>query len=706
VTTKAEHATIAAPSAKRVAHVRTHHGESVDDPYAWLADQQDPDTIAYLTAENEFAAASTEHLAGLRDELFAEIKGRVQETDMSVPVRRGAWWYYTRTVEGSQYGIHCRRAVEPGESAPPATDGPLPGEQVLLDENELAAGHDFFALGAFAVSPSGELLAYSTDVVGDERYTLHVKDLTTGELLPDEVRGLSGSCAWSAASHVFYTIVDDAWRPYQIWRHELGTPASDDVLVLQEDDEKFRVAIRLCRSQRYLMIGAHSSTTSEVRLLDAADPTGDAVLVTARQQGVDYHVEHQDGPDGGRLLVLHNKDAENFEIASAPVHDPATWTPLIPHRADTRLLDVDAFADHLVVYFRRDALTGLRLIDADGGTHEIAFDEPLYTVSPHGNPEYATTTLRFGYTSMVTPNSVYEYDISSGEQRLLKQTPVRTLPGGRPFDPADYVQHREWATAPDGVRVPISVAHRADVPQDGSAPAVLVGYGSYELSNDPYFSAARYLPLLDRGFVLAIAHVRGGGEMGRRWYDDGKLLAKRNTFTDFVACARHLAELKWTAADRLVIQGGSAGGLLMGAVANMAPDAFAGVVAVVPFVDALNTILDPSLPLTVGEWEEWGDPLHDPEVYAYMKSYTPYENIATDVTYPPILALGSLNDTRVLYHEPAKWIARLRAEASGGPFLLKTEMGAGHAGPSGRYDAWHRDAYILAWIIDTATGRS
>ena len=425
-------------------------------------------------------------------------------------------------------------------------------------------------------------------------------------------------------------------------------------------------------------------------------------MVAPRRQGVEYEVEHQVTPDGtDRLLILHNDHAENFELAQAPLADPTDWTPVVRHRADTRLLGVDAFAGHLVVHLRTDGLTGLRVLRADGTRYEIAFPEPVYRVSPGANPEYRARAYRLGYGSLVTPDSVYDCDTETGELTLLRRRPVLALPGGAEYDPADYEQHRLWATAPDGTQVPISLVCRAGLLRDGNAPFVLYGYGSYEASIDPGFSIPR-LSLLDRGFGYAIAHIRGGGELGRRWYDDGKMLHKINTFTDFVACARHLASEGWTSPPRLVARGASAGGLLVGAALNIAPDAFGGVVAQVPFVDALDNMLDPSLPLTVTEWEEWGDPLHDPEVYRYMKSYSPYENVATDRDYPPVLAVTSLNDTRVLYTDPAKWIARLQAEARGGPFLLRTEMAAGHGGRSGRYDAWHEEALVLAWIVATA----
>ncbi|MEV4490924.1 S9 family peptidase [Micromonospora coxensis] len=687
-----------APVAKRVPAERTHHGDTVVDEYAWLAAKDDPETIAHLTAENAYTEARTAHLDGLRGVLFEETRRRTQETDLTVPTRKGGYWYYTRTVEGQQYGVHCRRAVRDGETTPPVSaDGaPLDGEEVLLDGNLLAEGHDFFALGAFDVSPDGRRLAYSTDFSGDERFTLRIKDLTTGELLADEVPDTFYGTAWSTdASVLFYVTVDEAWRPNRVWRHVVGTPSGEDVVVHAEDDERFWVGVELTRSERFVVIDIHSKITSEVRVIPAGNPTGEPAVVAPRRQGVEYSLEHH----GHRFLILHNDGAEDFALAWTSADAPGDWVPLIAHSPGTRLEAVDAFENHLVVSLRANGLTGLRVLPIGGGDEwDIDFPEPIYSVGLDANPEYRTREIRLRYTSLVTPDSVYDYDLVTRQMVLRRQKPVRPGPDGRAYDPADYEQHRDWALADDGTRVPISLVCRRDTPRDGSAPCVIYGYGSYEASMDPWFSIAR-LSLLDRGVIFAVAHIRGGGELGRRWYDEGKLLAKKNTFTDFVACARHLVKAGWTASDRLVARGASAGGLLMGAVANLAPDAFRGIVAQVPFVDALTSILDPSLPLTVTEWEEWGNPLADPEVYAYMKSYTPYENV-TAVDYPAILAVTSLNDTRVLYHEPAKWIARLRAVAPQGDYLLKTEMGAGHGGPSGRYDAWREEAFINAWILD------
>jgi oligopeptidase B len=690
------------PVPKRIPATRTHHGDTFVDEYAWLADRDDPDTIAYLEAENAYTDAAAAHLEPLREGLFEEIRRRTQETDLSVPTRKGGYWYYTRTVEGLQYGIHCRRPVREGEVDPPETgDGtPLEGEEVLLDGNQLAEGHEFFALGTLDVSPDGRWLAYSVDFAGDERFTLRIKDLETGEVLPDEITGTFYGSAWSSdASMLHYLTVDEAWRPYRVWRHRVGAAVAGDVLVYEETDERFWVGVELTRSRDYLRIDSHSSVTSEVRLVPAADPAAPPVLVAPRRQGVEYRVEH-DRAGGDRLLILHNDGAEDFALAWTPAGSPGSWQPLIDHTPGTRLEAVDAFAGHLVVSLRRDGLTGLRVLPLAGGPpgpgagdHEIEFPEPIYQVGLADNPEYGTGTIRLTYTSLVTPASVYDYHLAGRDLVLRKRLPVLGE-----FDPSDYEQYREWATAPDGTRVPISLVCRKDALVDGPAPCVLYGYGSYEVSLDPWFAIPR-LSLVDRGVVFAVAHVRGGGELGRRWYENGKLLSKKNTFVDFVACARYLTSSGWTAPDRLVARGGSAGGLLMGAVANLAPEAFRGIVAQVPFVDPVTTILDASLPLTVTEWEEWGNPVDSPQVYAYMKSYSPYENVAGR-PYPPILAVTSLNDTRVRYCEPAKWVARLRAVAPGGSYLLKTEMGAGHGGRSGRYDAWKEEAFILAWILD------
>jgi len=694
----------APPVAPRRPYERVFHGDVVLDEYEWLRDKEDPETLTYLEAENAWTEARTAHLADLRQRLFEEIRSHTQETDLSVPTRVGAYWYYGRSVEGKEYGISCRCPVDsPDDWTPPQLDAAteVPGEEVLLDSNELAEGHAFFSLGGASVSPDGTLLAYAVDVVGDERYTVRIKDLRTGELLPDEITGVLGGATWDAAgTTLFYATVDEAWRPDKIWRHRVGTPVADDVVVHHETDERFWTGVGRTRSDRFLVISSGSKTTTEFRVLEADDPTGEFRVVTPRRHGVEYGIEH--AVIGGRdvFCVLHNDGALDFELATMPVDATSheDWTPLIAHVPGVRLEDVDAFAGHLVVSQRSEGLTRLRVLPLgpDGVLDDylIEFDEAVYTVGVGANPEFDQPLVRIGYTSMVTPPTVSDYHVAERTLEVRKQTPVL---GG--FDPAAYEQHREWATAADGTRIPISIVRRRDVPRSAPAPLLLYGYGSYETSMDPWFSIAR-LSLLDRGVGFAIAHVRGGGEMGRQWYEDGKLLRKKNTFTDFVACAEHLCATGWTSPDRLVAEGGSAGGLLMGAVANLAPERFAGIIATVPFVDALTTILDPSLPLTVIEWEEWGNPVEDPEVYAYMRGYSPYENIAAR-RYPPILAETSLHDTRVFYVEAAKWVARLRAVTPDhDDILLKTEMSAGHGGVSGRYQAWHDRAFSYAWALE------
>jgi oligopeptidase B len=693
---------------------REHHGDVFSDPYEWLRDKQDADVIAYLEAENAYTEARTGHLSALTEAVFGEIKARTQETDLSVPTytthldpstgATSAYWYYVRTLEGSEYPIYCRTPAAGGADTPPDVDGEIAGEQILLDANLAAAGEEFFSLGAFTVSPSGNLLAYATDVAGDERFLLKIVDLTTGELLADEIADIAYGVAWAGESHLFYTRADAAWRPYVVLRHRLGTDAGTDAEVLTEPDERFWVGVGSSRDEDWIVLGVGSKLTSEYWLLPAADPEGTPRLVAPRRQGVEYDVE----PAGDRLLIVHNDGAPDFELAEAPLDASSheQWTPVLPHTPGVRITGVSAYAGHAVVSLRRDGLTGVHVLprssagDLTAG-HDIAFDEPLFDVYAVGGPNYVTDSIRIGFESMVTPATVFDYALGTGELTLRKQTPVLPGPDGRAYDPAAYVQERGWATAADGTRVPLSIVRRADVPLDGSAPGFLYGYGSYEISIDPSFSIPR-LSLLDRGFVYAIAHIRGGGEMGRSWYENGKTLTKRNTFTDFVAAADFLVEHGYTSRERLAAAGGSAGGMLMGAVANLAPERFRAIHAAVPFVDSLTTILDPELPLTVIEWEEWGDPLHDPEVYAYMKSYTPYENV-TAQAYPAILATTSLNDTRVYYVEPAKWVAALRQTATNGedrPILLKTEMVAGHGGVSGRYKAWREKAFEYAWLID------
>ncbi|MGN7799774.1 S9 family peptidase [Leifsonia sp. 22587] len=690
---------------------RIHHGDVYVDDYEWLRAKDDPAVTAHLHEENAYTNARTEHLALLREQIFDEIKARTRETDLSVPVREGDWWYYTRTVEGKQYGIHCRAPIaSPDDWAPPTLDDDaqrngLPGEQILLDDNAEAEGHDFYALGSFDISADGTRLLWAVDTEGDERYTLRVRSLADdGVTFPDEITGTAGGALFDqTGAYIFYTTVDESWRPDTVWRHRVGDgPEVDDVQVFHEPDERYWIGVGLTRSRRFLVIEAGSNITSEAWLLRSDDPTGEFTVVWPRVEGIEYDVEHAVVGGHDRLLIVHNHEAVNFELVSVSADDPqGPRRVLLPHDPAVRLEGVDAFRDFVSVEYRREGMTRVavaRVPDpagehpGDDTPHELHFDEQLFTVGVGGNPEWTQPFLRLGYGSFVTPSTVYDYDVRTGELALRKQQPVLGA-----FDPSLFEQRREWAIAPDGARVPISLVYRNDLVTPGEpAPLVLYGYGSYEASMDPSFSIPR-LSLLDRGVVFAIAHVRGGGELGRLWYENGKKLHKKNTFTDFVAAARHLVDRGWTEPSRLAAQGGSAGGLLMGAVANLAPRDFAGILAEVPFVDPLTSILDPSLPLTVIEWDEWGDPLHDPGVYDYMKSYSPLENVH-ETHYPRILAITSLNDTRVLYVEPAKWVAKLR-EVDADP-LLKIEMAAGHGGVSGRYAAWRERAFALAWLLD------
>jgi oligopeptidase B len=677
----------------------TAHGDTRVDPYYWLRNRDDPDVLAYLKAENEYTSAALAHTESFQATLFNEIRGRIQETDVSAPVRFGPWDYFVRTVEGEQYAIHGRRPA----GAPEGTD-----EVVLLDENVLAGDSPYFEIGGFAIAPSHAVAAYSTDYDGSERFTLRFRDLASGEDLPDRVTGVYYGLAWADDSRtLFYIRPDEAVRPYQVWRHVLGTDPARDVLVFEEPNERFFVGVERTRSGRYLLIVTESKTTSEVHFVPSATPDLPPRVVHARVPGLEYSVEHHvDEEHGDRFFVVTNADgAQDFKVMVADASAPGreAWREVIPHRPGTRINSVDAFARHLVISARIDGLEQLvvRAVGDEGADagRVIEVPDPVFTVWAGENHDYDTSTFRYGYTSLVTPGSAFDYDLDTRESTLVKQTPVL---GG--YDPERYTSARLWATAADNTLVPVSVVHRKDVALDGTAPALLYGYGSYEYPTDPTFSSAR-LSLLDRGFVFAIAHIRGGGELGRRWYEDGKLLHKRNTFTDFIAAAEHLVASGYTSPDRLSARGGSAGGLLMGAISELRPDLFRAVVAEVPFVDVVTTMLDPTMPLTVTEWDEWGNPADDREAYEYMKSYSPYDNV-TAVAYPAFFVTAGLNDPRVCYWEPAKWVAKLRAtKADDRLLVLKTEMGAGHGGLSGRYDAWRDEATVLAFLCDQLTGK-
>ncbi|MDG2111910.1 MAG: S9 family peptidase [Actinomycetota bacterium] len=670
------------PSPEQRAHTRVVHGTSEDDPWFWLRDRDDPAVLAHLEAENAHTEATTAHLAELRDVLFDEIRSRVQETDQSLPVPKGPWEYRVRTVEGLQYPIHVRRP----------RGGSDDDEVVLLDENALADGHEYFSLGDLSMSPDHGRLAYTVDTDGDEEYSLTVIDIDTGDVLDESLTELSYGLVWANDNRTLFTVcMDEARRPDRVIRHVVGTDTSTDTEVFREDDERFWVGIGATRSERFVVVGSESKTTSEYWVIDADDPTGTPRVIEPRREGVEYRINHQHD----RFLILTNDDAVDFRLMQAPVETPGAqhWKELIPHRPGVRIEDVDTFDSFTVVSERRGAVPVMSVIDvATGESHDIEMPEPVYEASPGSNAEFETETFRYGYTSMVTPPSVFELDRSAGTSNLLKQQPVLG-----DTDLSLYRTERTWATAPDGEQVPISVVWRPDR-VDGPAPCLLYGYGSYEVVIPASFSSAR-LSLLDRGVVFAIAHVRGGGELGRRWYEQGRLEHKHHTFSDFVACAEHLVAEGRVDPERIVARGGSAGGLLMGVVANERPDLFAGIVAEVPFVDNVNTMLDASIPLTVTEYDEWGDP-NQTDAFTWMSAYGPYENVEA-ADHPALLVTAGLNDPRVQYWEPAKWVAKLRARTtSNEPILLKTELGAGHGGPSGRYDAWHDEAFVLSFVLD------
>jgi oligopeptidase B len=668
------------PVAKRVPRTTVVHGDTLFDDYNWLREKSNPEVISYLEAENAYALSVMKPTEPLQESLYQEMLARIQQTDLSVPYRLGDYFYYSRTEEGKQYPIRCRK-----KGSLEAT------EEVVLDLNQLAQGHKFLGLGTYEVSDDGRRLAFSLDTTGFRQYTLHVKDLTSGEWLPESV-AKTGSVAW-AADHatLFYTVEDAAKRQYRLYRHQLGTPVESDALIYEEKDEKFDLEVARSRSHAVLLLTSSSRTTAEVRWLPATEPAGAWRLIAPRESGHEYYADEH----SGQFLIRTNRGARNFRLVTAPISDPspANWKELIPHREDVMLVGVDCFADHYVARERKDGLTRIRICRYQGGeSQNIEFAEPVYTAGPGDNPEYQVTTYRYTYNSFVTPQSVFDYDIPTRQSKLLKRVAVL---GG--YDPSRYNSERLWATARDGTRVPISIVYRKDVKRDGSAPMLLYGYGSYGLPQFAGFSSSRF-SLLDRGVVFAIAHIRGGGEMGKAWHDHGRMMEKMNTFTDFVDAAQYLIDQKWTSPSRLVIQGGSAGGLLMGAVTNLRPDLFKAVVAQVPFVDVMNTMLDESLPLTVTEYEEWGNP-HEKAAYEYMRRYSPYDNVAHKA-YPTMLVKTSLNDSQVMYWEPAKYVAKLRAvKTDANPLIFKINMGAGHGGSSGRYDALHDLAFDYAFIL-------
>ncbi len=676
----------AAPRAAMKEHLSTWHGASVNDPWFWLREKSNPEVIQYLEAENAYTEAHTASTRTFGEALYKEMLGRIKQTDLSVPVRRGAYYYFSRTEEGKQYPIQCRRAA----TAEGAYDAKAP-EQVLLDLNELAKGHSFLGLGSFDISDDGNQLLYSTDTTGFRQYSLYRKDLKSGATSPVLAERVTSAEWMSDGRHVVYTTEDPtSKRSDQLWRLDLqgGKPE----LLLEEKDELYRVGVGRTKDKRFLVYGSYSTDTWESRMLASDDVKGTFKVVLPREKGHKYTVEHRDG-----LLYLRtNKGAKNFKLVTAPVAEPTRWTEVVPHRADTLLENIDLFQGHLVVQERREALVRFRIQDLKSHAwKEVGFPEAVYAAGMGGTPEWTATAFRFNYQSMVTPSSIYDCTLASAKLDLLKRTEVL---GG--YDPSQYVTERRWAVARDGVKVPLSVMYRKGTKLDGSAPCFLYAYGSYGIGMPANFSIPR-LSLVDRGMVYVLAHIRGGNEMGESWHDDGMLLKKKNTFNDFIDSAEWLGQQKLVAKDRIVIEGGSAGGLLMGAVANLRPDLFKAVHAAVPFVDVMNTMFDDKLPLTVGEYLEWGNP-NDKTYFEYMRSYSPYDNVEKKA-YPAMLVTTSLNDSQVMYWEPAKYVAKLRhLKTDANPLLLKCNMGAGHGGASGRYDRLKEVSFEYAWLMQQA----
>ncbi len=672
------------PLAAAVPHEMEIHGDVRVDNYYWLNQRDNPETIAYLEAENEYTEAMTAHTAALQETLAAEFKERIKQDDSSVPYREGSYFYYSRMEEGKDYPIYARKKGSVAAA-----------EEILLDVNELAAGHDgYFRVGGAEIAEDENLLAYGVDDVGRRIYTIYFKNLATGETSDKTIEDVTSNIAWANDNKtLFYTRQDPTTlRYYQIWKHKLGTDADDDVLVYDEQDDTFNCGVGKTQSKRYVVISCSQTLANEFRYVDAATPDAEFKLFLERQRGHEYDIDHY----GDHFYIRTNDSATNFRLMKTPVDRTAMshWTEVIPTREDVLLSGFQIFKDHLVVTERSEGLINLRVIPWDGSEeHYIEFDEPAYVAFPRDNYEFDTAILRFHYESMTTPDSVFDYDMNTRERTLLKEDEVL---GG--FDKDNYVAKRLWATARDGERLPISLVHRKGLELDGSNSLLLGGYGSYGSSRSASFSPFR-ISLLDRGMVYAIAHIRGGQEMGRRWYDDGKLLNKKNTFTDFIDCGQYLVDEKYTSPDRLAAQGGSAGGLLIGAVVNMAPDLFRAAHAAVPFVDVVTTMLDDSIPLTTGEYDEWGDP-KDKEYYDYILSYSPYDNVEAK-DYPALLVTTGLHDSQVQYFEPAKWVAKLRVTKTGdSALLLQTEMEAGHGGASARDKQYAETAFEYAFLLD------
>ena len=667
-----------APMTEKKTKTTRIHDDTMIDEYFWLREKSNPEVIAHLEAENVYAEALMKPTAALQDKLYKEMVGHIKETDVTVPYRWGGYFYYSRTEQGKQYPVSCRKKGLDGK------------EEVLLDQNEMAKGLKFFNVGAFVPSDDGNLLAYSTDTTGYRQYKLQIKDLRTGQVLPELFERV-GNVAWATDNKTIFFTTEDAVtkRSDKFFRHVLGSDKTD--LIFEEKDELFDIGAGRSRDNAVILLGSESKTSTEWRYLPANDPTAELKIISPREADHEYNVDHR----ADLFYIRTNKGAKNFRVVTAPVANPgqANWKELIAHRPEVKVDDIDLFADHLVLSEWEKGLENIEIFDfRTKKLNRISFPEPVYSASISQNREFATPVVRYNYQSLVTPSSVFDYDMNTRKATLLKETEV---PGG--FDKKNYKSERLFATAKDGTKVPLSVVYRKDTKLDGSAPLLLYGYGSYGYSIAPTFSSNR-LSLLDRGVIYVIAHIRGGGELGEEWRDAGRMMKKINTFTDFIDSAEYLVKGKYTSSDRLVIQGGSAGGLLMGAVTNMRPDLFKAVVAQVPFVDVLNTMLDASLPLTTSEYIEWGNP-NEKAAYDYMKQYSPYDNVGRK-NYPSMLVKVSLNDSQVPYWEGAKLVARIRdLRTNDNPLLLKVNMGAGHGGSSGRYDYLHEVAFDYSYML-------
>ena len=665
------------PVAPRHDHVWKRPTGDMPDAYAWLSERDNPATLAYLNAENEHTKQWFEERNHDVSAIFEEIKSRINEDDSSYPVSHRGWWYSSRTESGKSYAIHSR-----GRSAESTN------KFVMLDENVEAAEHEYFALSAFEVSNDSRFLAWSFDIDGGEYYTIRIRDLESGADLADTIPDSTyGGVAWSSDDQwLFYVMPDDQMRPFQVWRHHIGTSVEEDVLILEEKDERFFIGVGATRSGEWIVIESGSKTSSEAWVINAQQPTSELVSIAPRRDDVEYQVDHW----GDHFAITTNLDALDFRLMLAPITNPSTWTEFLPHIAGQRIAQFDCFQNFAVLQRWVDAQQVIAIVERDATVTPVEILSEPHEAELDANPDYDATHIRFAYQSLTTPTVTAQYNVTTRETITLKRISTPNC------DLTQYVAERVWATAPDGTRIPLDTVRHRNTVLDGTAPGLIYGYGSYEISIAPWFSAGR-LSLLDRGWVWALAHPRGGGEMGRSWYLDGKFLNKRNTFTDTISCADYLADSKMCDGTKLVVRGGSAGGLLVGACITINPNRFAGAIAEVPFVDVVTTMSDPSLPLTVTEWEEWGDPRTEPYA-SYMESYSPYDN-TRNVPYPNVYVTAGVNDPRVSYHEPTKWVAKLRHESPDTTVLFHCEMGAGHGGPSGRYEQWYDEARTLAFAV-------